>query len=387
MLTRLYIDNYRALVNCELVLGARTLLMGRNGTGKSTFGEVLVSIQLLLIAQSKLEDLIGADSVTRWQRVPRQTFELDVSAPQGQFRYRLVIEHRDVTGPDQPRVRVVTEWLTLNGSPLFQFEDGVIQLVRDDGSRGSEYPFDWGRSGLGTISPRHEHTKITWFLNWVRALTVLRPNPQLVEDLVENASQFFLFERGQNFAAWYHTASAADKRRDQKLHESLAAVLPGFDALNFEFAGPNRWLLRADFVFGTTKLLFRFRELSDGQRSLILLYAVLYFLLGNGGTVFLDEPDNYVALDEIQPWLLAATDIVDDGQGQLLLISHHPEIYNQWAVSRGIVTDRDGCGPVRVHRFSEGTELGLSPAESIARGWALASNETHSISNHGASIP
>src|SRR4051794_10006228 len=100
MLTRLYIDNYRALVNSELLLGRRTLLMGRNGSGKSTFGEALIAIQALLFGQSKTDNLFGPGTLTRWQQSPRQRFELDVAGPSGPYRYELVIEHRDTAGTD-----------------------------------------------------------------------------------------------------------------------------------------------------------------------------------------------------------------------------------------------------------------------------------------------
>lgn len=47
-------------------------------------------------------------------------------------------------------------------------------------------------------------------------------------------------------------------------------------------------------------------ELSDGQRYLLALYMILHFLMAKGHTVFIDEPDNFISLREIQPWLLAA---------------------------------------------------------------------------------
>src|SRR4051812_630961 len=112
----------------------------------------------------------------------------------------------------------------------------------------------------------------------VNGLTVLRPNPPQMFDLVER-DDFRLFIRAENFASWYHAASSGDKRRDRLLHDDSAEALPGFDALNFEPAGPNRWLLRADFSRAGERMLLRFTELSDGQRALILLDAVLQFLL------------------------------------------------------------------------------------------------------------
>jgi ATPase subunit of ABC transporter with duplicated ATPase domains len=140
--------------------------------------------------------------------------------------------------------------------------------------------------------------------------------------------------------------------------------------------------LRADFSRSAEPLKLRFLELSDGQRALILLYAVLYFLLQEGRTVFIDEPDNFVSLDEIQPWLLSATDMVDSGSGQLVVVSHHPEIFNQWAISHGLVTERDGCGPVRVRPYSPPAGLPLTPAESVARGWANSNDASAATATH-----
>lgn len=368
MLTRLYIDNYRALVNSELTLGRRSLLMGRNGSGKSTFGDALIAIQLLLFGQSKSDDLFTAATLTRWQAVPRQRFELDVLGPVGTYRYQLVIEHRDTAGADQPRTRIISEMLTMGGEPLFRFEEGVVHLYRDDHSAGPEYPFDWGRSALGTIAPRNDNQKLTWFGNWFRSLTVLKPNPQQIASLVEK-DEFFLMVDARNFASWYHAVSATDKRRDHFLHKTLTETIPGFEALNFEYAGPNRWFLRTDFAEAGRKVMLYFNELSDGQRSLILLYSMMHFLLDQGHTVFLDEPDNYISLDEVQPWLLSVTDRVDGGSGQLILVSHHPEIFNQWAVSHGLVAERDGCGPVRIRKYSQPADSELTPAELVARGW------------------
>ncbi len=381
MLTRLYVDNFRALVNCELRPGRRTLLMGANGTGKTTFCDALWRVQSLLTGQSKSDDLFSEDTLTRWQIVPQQRIELDVSGPSGEYRYALVIEHRETASVEEPRTRVLRETLTLDARPLFTFKGGVVQLYRDDHSEGPEYPFDWGRSALGTIRAARDNSHLTWFVRWFQAVTLLKPNPPGMTDLVER-DDFVLFPSADNFAAWYHTVSSSDKRRDRELHDALIDVLPGFDALNFEPAGPNRWLLRADFSRSEAPLKLRFLELSDGQRSLILLYSVLYFLLQQGRTVFIDEPDNFVSLDEIQPWLLSATDMVDAGSGQLVVVSHHPEIFNQWAISHGLVTERDGCGPVRVRPYSPPAGLPLTPAESVARGWANSSDAPAVTATH-----
>lgn len=57
MLKRLYVDNYRCFVNFSLDLHPLTLLVGRNGTGKSSVLEVLFALRKLLSGAGKINDL------------------------------------------------------------------------------------------------------------------------------------------------------------------------------------------------------------------------------------------------------------------------------------------------------------------------------------------
>lgn len=117
-------------------------------------------------------------------------------------------------------------------------------------------------------------------------------------------------------------------------------------------------------------LPFFFDELSDGQRCLICLYTILHFVLAQGGaTVVIDEPENFISLREIQPWLTAVSDVIEESHSQIILISHHPELINQWAPGCGVQFVREPLGPVRVVPFRGEPDSGISPAELIARGW------------------
>ncbi|MEW6349418.1 MAG: AAA family ATPase [Thermodesulfobacteriota bacterium] len=48
MIKRIYIDNFRCMVNFELALGPMNLLLGNNGTGKSTVFDVLWRLRSFL---------------------------------------------------------------------------------------------------------------------------------------------------------------------------------------------------------------------------------------------------------------------------------------------------------------------------------------------------
>jgi ATPase subunit of ABC transporter with duplicated ATPase domains len=112
--------------------------------------------------------------------------------------------------------------------------------------------------------------------------------------------------------------------------------------------------------------------LSDGQRCLIFLYAILHFVLARGNTVVIDEPENFISLAEIQPWLMAVMDSVEENRGQMIMISHHPELINQLAPSHGVTFVREGTGPVRAQEFRGDSQSPLTPSELIARGWDSA---------------
>ncbi|NLF61708.1 MAG: ATP-binding protein, partial [Lentisphaerae bacterium] len=110
-------------------------------------------------------------------------------------------------------------------------------------------------------------------------------------------------------------------------------------------------------------------ELSDGQRQLILLYTLLAALKkGIFTTLFIDEPNNFVALREIQPWINEVHDVCDDMERQVVIISHHPEIINLMARGNERWFTRKENGPVECKDRLPQTP-GLSPAETVARGW------------------
>jgi predicted ATPase len=111
----------------------------------------------------------------------------------------------------------------------------------------------------------------------------------------------------------------------------------------------------------------RFDELSDGERVLLLLYTLLE-CAGPECTLCLDEPENFLALREIQPWLNVVIDRAQSQALQIVLISHHPELINALAVGTGRWLDRPSGGPTRSWEITDDGS-GLAVADLVARGW------------------
>ena len=151
-------------------------------------------------------------------------------------------------------------------------------------------------------------------------------------------------------ASWYRHLIESDPEGMDAFRSSMREVLSGFLNLRLSSEDDGVRKLRADFTSPTQrKLTVSLHELSDGQRCLIAFYMILHFLIAKGHTVFLDEPDNFISSREIQPWLNVAQDAVEDNNGQLILISHHPEILNQWSQEYGLRFFREENGHVRTH--------------------------------------
>lgn len=367
MLKRIYIDNFRCLANFELRLDPITLLLGTNGSGKSSVFEVVRRLRDFVIGDARIHDVFPGTDLTRWRTDKHQRFELDMEAEEDLYTYTLVIDHDF----DRRRLRVAEEKLDMNGKPLAASKGDSAQLYRDDHSEGPQHPFDWSRSLVGFLHERADNRKLARFKRELAKLIVVRPIP--FSETMERES------RGEdehpaytmkNFVSWYRHLVQEHTGAMMTLHGVLRSALPGFDSLSLKEFGEDARALKALFAHpgGGKPMTFDFADLSDGQRMLILLYTLVFGLKDEGISLLIDEPDNFLALREIQPWLSNLADEVGDSVEQAVLISHHPDIINYLGGAHGRWLERDGQGPVRIADVPRSSD-GISLAETVARGW------------------
>jgi predicted ATPase len=365
MLARVYIDNFRCFVNFDYRPARKQLILGGNGSGKSSLLDALLFLRQFVTGSGVFDEFHVLRQRTRWLEQRQIVCELEVVLDGGRYVYRLVIEPLG----DPPRPRVASETVHFEGKPIFEFETGEVHLFNDRFEHKVTYEFDWHRSALATIMERKDNRTLSRFKAWLSGLFCFRINPFSMQARADGEDLFPDIDLS-NMAAWYRHLVQADPKQNEALLASLRASLDGFRFLELKPVGENVRLLVAEFADNGGKTSrFSFKELSDGQRCLICLYAILHFVLADGNTVILDEPDNFVSLRELQPWLMAVSDVVEEGHGQILVISHHPEFINQWAPKSGVQFVRDRMGPVRVEEFRGDPESVLAPSELIARGW------------------
>ena len=111
MLKRFYADNFRGLKNFEVELDQACVLLGHNGTGRTSILNVLRSIQNLVVRGSKVEAAFPARDISLHEDPHRdrrkQRFELETSTDGDSYRYTLTVEHT----PDHRRMRIIEETL------------------------------------------------------------------------------------------------------------------------------------------------------------------------------------------------------------------------------------------------------------------------------------
>lgn len=361
MLTRVYVDNFRSFQNFEYFPDRKQLLLGANGSGKSSLLEVLRHLKSFVKGHS---NPFTQATRTRWVDNSIQVFELEARLKQKRFAYRLELGYAEGTREQA----VALERLTVDGSNVFELAEGKIRFF-PKASDSVAIPLQTDRSALplSVLSNGDVRHFVEWLSDHVHCFDI-DPYPGQMDEVADKEEREPDFELN-NLTGWYRSLVTTYPDENIKFLDSLKRCMDGFLTLKFSSQDDGIRRLRAEFTSPARKrVTYSISELSEGQRCLISLYMILHFSIERGDTVFVDEPDNFIALREIQPWLLSAEEAVEEHGGQLILVSHHPETLNQWAPLYGVRFFREQNGQVRAAKFSPG-ESDLQVSEVIARGW------------------
>jgi hypothetical protein len=366
MLTRLEIDNFRCFEGFVWEPARKQLILGANGCGKSSMMDALSNLRRFVWGDAKVEECFPLWERTGWLDRAEQRFSLHAEIKGVLYCYRLVV------GADGDPLRPVVRSESLdcdNGALHVSFENGRVTITHPE-VLVSPYELKASRSAISSLPEAGVTEPAARFARWMYRMRVFQLNPFGMDSRSDREDCDAKIDLS-NFADWYRCLDrVGDLSRKAELFKSLAETFEGFDSLILQDAANGVVLLNARFRRKDgTSIDYGFEQLSEGQRCLICLYTILHFGLAARGTVIIDEPENFVSLREIQPWLTTAENLVEDARGQLILMSHHPELIDQWASPYGVKFIRDGAGSVRVKPWTGDPGSRLSAAELVARGW------------------
>ena len=361
MLKRLYVHNYKCLVNFEINFDKDiSLFLGANGSGKSTVFEVLTKLRKVIVDEEKVANLFDHFDSPRWLNEDTEDkeirFELDVEIESSIYKYLLVIGIRGTSFPS----RIREESLYKNNERLIESKGKEIISAEDD----EVTRFNSIRSSIN----RYGSFIADDFLQYLRALLIARINPYIMDSNIANTNTEIDADFS-NFAEWFAHLNEKNRRELSVFEKTMRDIMLGYDYFKIEQAGQAK-LLQFEFENKANKktpIPYYLNELSEGQKVLIALYTLVYCAPENS-LICIDEPENFLALPEIQPWFDALYDQCAERNLQALLISHHPKIINLLASDSGYWFSREN-NLTRIQKINPEDESGLSIAELVDRGW------------------
>jgi predicted ATPase len=368
VLDRVYIDNFRCFSNFELKLAPALLVVGRNGSGKTSLWDVLGKLQDFLAEGVAADRAFPEASRTRWDTRSEQRFELDATVGGDSYRYKLSVRH-EPTSRGAARTVVTTEELRAGSDVLYRRDDdGSVLLYGDRPTPHprTTIPFDRARSFIPVIQPRDDNRRLSVFREFVERIQLVCVVPSSMEPVSPEESER-LARDGSNFASWIRSQVADRPRLAAEMGNDLERCIAGYRDFKFEKIGSTARELTLDIQPSGIKepVSVALRELSDGERVLLVLQGLMHCLEPDG-LLFLDEPDNFLALEEVEPMLVRLREKAAQRGAQLVVASHNATAIDYLAASDTVELSRPGGGPARVGGLDFDREDGLRASEWLA---------------------
>jgi predicted ATPase len=357
VIQRLFVDGFRCLVDFDWRPGRVNLLLGPNGAGKTAVFDAVECVASFAYVGTPVKEAFPPIERTAWAKRLEQRFVVELATHAGVYEYALTVGRRS---PEADGV-VVLERLMLNGRDVYVHAGGTARALTNGSMTELGLPAGSARSLLplledGGWAPGLEFAKALAELGAYHVVpTRVRPR--------SDEEAWALKGWGDNFVAWYRRMLLDRPERVARYFADLTRVLPGFRALRIDGGRTKELVVVFAGAAGPYEVLVD--ELSSGQLALVVLYAIRHFLTEPGRTLLFDEPDNFVAASELQPWLAELVEWADR-EGQLFVSSHHPEVLDYLGSEAVWIFDRPGGGPTRLTRWEP--EPGIVLSEAVGRG-------------------
>jgi len=143
-----------------------------------------------------------------------------------------------------------------------------------------------------------------------------------------------------DFGAWFSGLLAYTPAAYGKIDDYLKQVMPDLKDIKNPVIGKDSRSLIVQFSNGQASMSVPFEDLSDGEKCLMICALVLAGNEAYGPVLcFWDEPDNYLALDEVGHFVLALRKAFQSG-GQFIATSHNPEAIRRFSDENTLVLHR-----------------------------------------------
>lgn len=324
MIERVYVDNFKSLVEFELKLAHFTCLIGLNGAGKSTVLQALDFASAIMLGE--VQKWLAA---RQWQPrdlnsrlVSRSNIELEVDLQVAKQRYRW-----QATFNRSKLCCTAERIISLDGKQrlLFSLKDGRYQL----GSNKAEtIPFEYHGSLLSQLKPELLNDELKAVKNRICALRSLDLlSPQSLREKVRKTERADIGMGGEQLSAFVHQLTDVQKAQ---LLTQLQRYYPQITAITTK-ALRSGWIqleITERYTNTDDKDNYKEHELETEARhindGLLRLLAILAQQFSSLESLLFDEIENGInpeVTEQIVDALVASPK-------QIIVTTHSPMVLN-----------------------------------------------------------
>ncbi|MGB8510379.1 MAG: AAA family ATPase [Pyrinomonadaceae bacterium] len=351
MINRFYVHNFRCLENFELPIRGQSslLLIGKNGAGKTTVGLALEILQRIARGTNRVNDLVKVKDFTRGYRGVPMRFEIEIELDDMTYEYVVAFELPE----NFKELRVLEEKLLVGGKPIYTRELAQVHLAKTGTDKEASFLIDWHSVALPIVQEQSENDPLFIFKQWIARILILRPIPSLI---LGDSNNEILQPNPQvtDFGAWFSGLLADTPSAYTAIYTYLKQVMPDVKDIKNPVIGTDSRSLTVQFSNGQGSFTLPFGDLSDGEKCFMICALVLATNKAYEKVLcFWDEPDNYLAMDEVGHFVLALRAAFLSG-GQFIVTSHNPEAIRRFSEENTLLLyRRNHLEPTLVRQLNE----------------------------------
>lgn len=358
MLQRLYVNNFRCLENFELTMKemSSALLIGKNGTGKSTIAKALEILQAIARGTNRLRDLakeprlLGTKDFAHGKRDVPIRLEIEVLLDNKLYKYVLALDLPE----NFKELRVFDEQFLVAGNPIYSRKAAQVTIHNNAQNQEAQFSVDWHLVAMPIIS----NDSVDIFKNWLSQMIILAPIPSLMTG--NSYSETLEPKRdASDIGEWLSGILSRYPAAYREIDKYLRNIMEDFQDFVNEIIGKDLKNLVVRFEKNQATLNVDFQDLSDGEKCFFLCAVVLAANKFYGPVFcFWDEPDNYLSLSVVGHFTMSLQRSFKNS-GQIIVTSHNPEAIRKFSDENTFFLDKKShLEPTLIRLLSEIPGLG-----------------------------
>jgi predicted ATPase len=325
------------------------LLIGKNGSGKSTIAAALEALQSIGRGVNRVGRLVRPKDFAQGRSNVPIRFEIEVLLDEKLYTYDLALELPD----GFKELRVAEEQLMVEGDPVYSRKEAQVTLYATPESIKSQFRVDWHLIALPLIQDQSAKDPLRLFRTWLAQTVILAPIPSLMTG--DSSGESLEPKRdGSNFGDWVAELLSRYPAAYPEVEGYLREVMPDVKDFFNERFGKDFKSMIVRFEKNDAELKVQFNDLSDGEKCFFLCAVVIAANRFYGPLFcFWDEPDNYLSLSEVGHFVMSLRRSFFNN-GQFLATSHNSEAIRRFSNENTFVLDRKShLEPTLVRRLSD----------------------------------